>query len=81
MEMRMGAFMIHHSEELMMVSQHLNIEIWVREVLGLRVTHPPGVSGSAPKPRICYSPASYFGHDAVVCLPAKPCQRHHTQGL
>lgn len=55
-----------------MVSQHLNVETWVREVLSLRVTHPPGAFGSAPKPRICHfphlPPASYFGLHAVVCL-------------
>lgn len=54
MEVRIGAFMIHHSEELM-VSQHLNrqtTEVWGREVLSLRISHPPGVCGSAPMPRV-----------------------------
>lgn len=54
-----------------MVSQHLNVEIWVREVLSLRVTHPPGAFGSAPSPESAtphFPPASYFGLDAVVCL-------------
>lgn len=72
MEVRMGAFMIHHREELI-VSQHLNRAGRV------------GRLSSVPKPRICYSPhlppASCFELGPVVCLPVKPGQHHKTQGL
>lgn len=63
MEARMGAFMIHHSEE-MMVSQHLGRVWWGRmrdRPRPERVSSPPVVPGSAPKPfrdhwsRVCYS--------------------------
>lgn len=33
MEMRMGPFMIHHSEELMMVSQHPKSSKWILTIV------------------------------------------------
>lgn len=60
MEARMGAFMIHHSEE-MMVSQHLGRVRWGRMrdcPRPERVSSPPVVPGSAPNPLETTGPES-----------------------
>lgn len=82
----MGAFMIHHSEEWM-VSQHLDRVRWGGNERGCpqpeRVSSPPAVPGSAPKPFRDRWPRVYYSQVPLTppgVLPQVMSARRRGQG-